>query len=95
MTEMATTSILKPSFFVPRANYDGDNLEAARTWLLKAMHISPAHPTLRFNIATTMQARNSACTTSFPQGVGVKREHGCAFQACDADVTRRGCVCVL
>lgn len=41
--------------WLARAHYDGDNLEAARTWLLKAMHISPSHPTLRFNIATTMQ----------------------------------------
>ncbi len=38
-----------------RANYDADNLEAAKTWLLKAMHISPAQHTLRFNVATTMQ----------------------------------------
>lgn len=45
----------KLMLWLARANYDGDNLEAARTWLLKAMHISPAHPTLRFNIATTMQ----------------------------------------
>lgn len=41
--------------FCHRAFYDSDDLEAARRWLQKALHLAPAQPLLRFNIAAVMQ----------------------------------------
>jgi hypothetical protein len=38
-----------------RAFYDADDLQAARRWLQKALHLAPAQPILRFNIAAVMQ----------------------------------------
>jgi hypothetical protein len=38
-----------------RAFYDADDLQAARRWLQKALHLAPAQPVLRFNIAAVMQ----------------------------------------
>ena len=39
-----------------RAFYDADELDTARRWLQKALHIAPGQPLLRFNIAAVMQA---------------------------------------
>lgn len=38
-----------------RAFYDADDLDAARRWLQKALHLAPAQPMLRFNIAAVIQ----------------------------------------
>jgi hypothetical protein len=54
-----------------RAFYDADDLQAARRWLQKALHLAPAQPILRFNIAAVMQV----CT-------GLQRCWGSALCIC-------------
>eukprot|EP00191_Tetraselmis_sp_GSL018_P024283 CAMPEP_0177627260 /NCGR_PEP_ID=MMETSP0419_2-20121207/31106_1 /TAXON_ID=582737 /ORGANISM="Tetraselmis sp., Strain GSL018" /LENGTH=1041 /DNA_ID=CAMNT_0019128397 /DNA_START=74 /DNA_END=3200 /DNA_ORIENTATION=+ len=51
--------------YLARAHYDSEALEEAKRILLKAIHVAPTDPRLRFNLALAMQQNAAKCLQAF------------------------------